>query len=601
MALVRPRNILPALCLAALSGCTSAAVVGDSADASGSTVDAPAALDVGAPLDRPDAVAPPDAPTGFDTSRPPDMPAAVDAPLAPDVPATVDAPLAPDVPATVDAPATPDVPTTVDAPATPDVPVGSDAATARDAPDAPDGCTAAGVEVCDGVDNNCNGQIDEGFCRIDGVCFTHLQRNPANACQACTLTSSTLSGPTTWSNVPAGTVCRSAAGACDVAEACAGTGAPCPADQLAAGGATTYDRTVSPLTFLDACAAPGSRRALVAADQAFTAEGLPFSFRFFGAPQLLAVIAVNGMVSFSSAAATAIEANTPLPHAAIPSTIFALWDDLQTQAPGVCVATVGAAPDRRFVVEWRDAGFCCGTNPGTHLDFEVVLTESSNTIDVLYRRLDDATDRATGSSATIGIQNADASAFDLVAFNAAGTLHDGSSYRWTPRGPVVCRASTGACDPAEVCTGTSTACPGNGFTASTTMCRPPAGGCDTLERCTGSGALCPADAFMSTGTACGTGLVCASAACCPPGVTPAVETCNNLDDDCNGIIDDGVTRDCYSGATGTVGVGTCRLGVQSCAAGAWGACGGEVGPRAEVCDRLDNNCNGTADEGILCP
>jgi hypothetical protein len=525
MAPARPHRIAFPLCLAALAGCTSTAVIGDSADAS---TDHPMSIDVSA---------------------------------APDVAVAVDVPAAPD---------------------------GSDA------------CVGAATEVCDGVDNDCDGEVDEGFCRIGGVCFTHTQRNPANPCQACTLTSSTRSGPTVWGNVAAGTLCRSSAGPCDLAEACAGDGSPCPADGLAPGGATRYTRATSPLGFLDACTAPGSHRALIAVDQAYAVEGLPFSFRFYGAAQTLAVINVNGMVSFSSAAALAADANATLPHPAIPSTIFPFWDDLQTRAPGVCIATLGAAPDRRFVIEWRDAGFAGGANPDAHLDFEVVLSESSHLIDVIYRRMDDSTARATGSSATIGLQGVDASASDLAAFDTAGAVASGGSIRWTPVGPAVCRPSTGVCDPDEVCTGASAACPSDGFIA-TAMCRPPAGACDTLERCSGSSGLCPADTFMPAGTSCGAALVCARAACCAPGVTPAVETCNNLDDDCNGFVDDGVTRDCYAGPTGTGAVGACRVGSQSCAAGAWGACAGEVTPRAEACDRLDNNCNGAVDEGIICP
>jgi hypothetical protein len=579
MAIANTRHIVFSICFATLAGCTSTAVIGDS----------DAAVDVSTV---------PDVPMGVDVPTVPDVPVGVDVPTVPDVPVGVDVPAVPDVPTV------PDVPVGVDVPAVPDVPVGVDVPAVPDVPvvrDGGDACVAAPTEVCDGVDNDCDGEVDEGFCRIGGVCFTHMQRNPANACLVCTLTSSTRSGPTAWSNVAAGTLCRTSTGACDPTEACAGDGSPCPADRLAPGGAARYTRSPSPLAFIDACAAPGAHRVLVAVDQAYTVEGLPFSFRFFGAAQTVAVIAVNGMVSFSSAAALAAGANATLPHAVVPSTVFAFWDDLQTRAPGVCIATVGAAPDRRFVVEWRDAGFAGTSNPDAHLDFEVVLSESTHTIDALYRRMDDPAGRAAGGSATIGLQGVDATAFDLAAFDTAGATAGGGSFRWTPVVATVCRPSTGVCDPEEVCTGASAACPSDGFISATTMCRPPMGACDTLERCTGSSGACPADAFMPAGSACGTGLFCARAACCPSGATPLVEICNNVDDDCNGAVDDGVTRDCYTAPTGTAGVGACRLGSQTCTAGAWGACGGVVVPSAEVCDRLDNNCNGAADEGIICP
>ncbi len=93
---------------------------------------------------------------------------------------------------------------------------------------------------------------------------------------------------------------------------------------------------------------------------------------------------------------------------------------------------------------------------------------------------------------------------------------------------------------------------------------------------------------------------------CQPG-TPKAETCDGTDEDCNGEIDDGINcpcpvdgakRSCYSGSMSTIDVGECKAGTQTCTGGAWGACTGEVVPGTESCDNKDNDCDGQKDENL---
>ena len=89
-----------------------------------------------------------------------------------------------------------------------------------------------------------------------------------------------------------------------------------------------------------------------------------------------------------------------------------------------------------------------------------------------------------------------------------------------------------------------------------------------------------------------------------PAIHPgASESCNSIDDNCNGQIDEGLGL----GTSCTVGQGVCaRTGTIICAPGGGTMCTATPGsPSTEVCDGFDNDCDGAVDEGfspsINCP
>ncbi len=74
---------------------------------------------------------------------------------------------------------------------------------------------------------------------------------------------------------------------------------------------------------------------------------------------------------------------------------------------------------------------------------------------------------------------------------------------------------------------------------------------------------------------------------CTPGI-PGLETCNLVDDDCNGRVDDG-DQSC--------GIGACARTVPKCASGTGNVCTPGTPASMEICNGLDDDCTGVAEQG----
>lgn len=88
-------------------------------------------------------------------------------------------------------------------------------------------------------------------------------------------------------------------------------------------------------------------------------------------------------------------------------------------------------------------------------------------------------------------------------------------------------------------------------------------------------------------------LLCVSGATsCVSGATAGPETCNGLDDDCDGQVDEELTGlPCTTGQNGACASGTqeCKNGVSTCTQ--------LVQPVTEYCNGIDDDCDGQVDEG----
>jgi hypothetical protein len=273
--------------------------------------------------------------------------------------------------------------------------------------------------------------------------------------------------------VPAGTMCRPAAGDCDAAEVCDGIAPSCPADEMRPEGAEC-------------------RAAANDCDPAEVCSGASNSCPL---DQLApaGTICAGGYCDGGGVCADTCTADQPC-NTGNPCEVG------KTTCPGGVPTCVAAGP--------ADAGTLCRASAGP-CDVDDVCDGVGTTCDDLRLGAGTVCRAASGNC-------------DLAE------SCDGSSAA-CPDDAVepatkVCRAAAGACDVAEKCTGTDGTCPADDFKPSTTVCRASAGVCDSAEKCTGTAPGCPADARF------GATKVCRAAS----GVCDAAEVCDGTATTCPG-------------------------------------------------------------------
>ncbi len=171
--------------------------------------------------------------------------------------------------------------------------------------------------------------------------------------------------------------------------------------------------------------------------------------------------------------------------------------------------------------------------------------------------------------------------------NCDGSTDEGFS----PAPGTACTAGLGACMKSG-----KNVCSQDGFTTTCNAQSLPPG----TETCNGVDDDCNGQTDDGLGQiTCGQGICVHSVDKCISGVTQicnpftgkTAETCNGFDDNCDGVTDDGL-------GTTSCGLGVCATTASNCVNGAANACIPLAVATTETCDGLDNNCDGSTDEGF---
>lgn len=204
--------------------------------------------------------------------------------------------------------------------------------------------------------------------------------------------------------------------------------------------AAPYAAAATSDAFVDACAL-GQSLALVDGgggddNRTVAAAAVPFAATFYGAPVRGVWPSVDGYATLDGVMPRAMnfQSLTRLPIMGEGALVAPFYSDLlMIGTSSICAATVGAAPARRFAVEWKDVALQGDEHPSVRLSFEVVLHEDTRDVDFLYQQLDPAAGPdaafAHGVGAVVGVQGAGTS----PAITHQPLVSTQSGVRFSPR------------------------------------------------------------------------------------------------------------------------------------------------------------------------
>ena len=169
-----------------------------------------------------------------------------------------------------------------------------------------------------------------------------------------------------------------------------------------------------------------------------------FPFTYYGQTSDQIVASLEGGFLFGVTGGYLPPQNTSLPNADIGAAILPYWADIEYPQPedgNTYVETLGAAPNRRFVIEWFNVPILIG-NTQDGATFEAILYEGSNQILFQYADTDVGDPaRNDGITASIGLNPPAGVEAALQYSYLQPSVSTGKAILFSPTNPVTLAAS----------------------------------------------------------------------------------------------------------------------------------------------------------------
>lgn len=180
-------------------------------------------------------------------------------------------------------------------------------------------------------------------------------------------------------------------------------------------------------------------------DDGATPVDIGFPFTYYGQSQTQASVAYNGGILFVPDIGFFTSQNVALPAPSVGPAILPYWTDIYYQQPedgNIYTATLGSAPNRRFVVEWFNLPIMIGGIQQDSATFEAILFEGSN--EILFQYADTNVgdpQRDDGITATIGLNAPNGVDAALQYSYKTASVEAGSAILFSPSTPTTFSAT----------------------------------------------------------------------------------------------------------------------------------------------------------------